>query len=70
LAGAIRFICIHGAGPGASAWSNFKGNVEEFARHYRTIHFGSIAEINAEGTGSIMGQLYFVKYNSGSNLDI
>jgi 2-hydroxy-6-oxonona-2,4-dienedioate hydrolase len=24
-------ICIHGAGPGASGWSNFKGNVEAFA---------------------------------------
>ena len=21
-------ICIHGAGPGASGWSNFKGNVK------------------------------------------
>ncbi len=32
-------ICIHGAGPGASGWSNFKGNVEAFAKHYRTILF-------------------------------
>ena len=32
-------ICIHGAGPGASGWSNFKGNVDEFAKHYRTILF-------------------------------
>ena len=32
-------ICIHGAGPGASGWSNFKGNVDEFAKHYRTIRF-------------------------------
>jgi 4,5:9,10-diseco-3-hydroxy-5,9,17-trioxoandrosta-1(10),2-diene-4-oate hydrolase len=32
-------ICIHGAGPGASGWSNFKGNVGEFAKHYRTILF-------------------------------
>ncbi len=30
-------ICIHGAGPGASAWSNFKGNVGELSNHYRTI---------------------------------
>jgi 4,5:9,10-diseco-3-hydroxy-5,9,17-trioxoandrosta-1(10),2-diene-4-oate hydrolase len=32
-------ICIHGAGPGASGWSNFKGNVDAFAKHYRTILF-------------------------------
>ena len=32
-------ICIHGAGPGASAWSNFKGNVDAFSKHYRTILF-------------------------------
>jgi 4,5:9,10-diseco-3-hydroxy-5,9,17-trioxoandrosta-1(10),2-diene-4-oate hydrolase len=32
-------ICIHGAGPGASGWSNFKGNVSEFSKHYRTILF-------------------------------
>ena len=32
-------ICIHGAGPGASGWSNFKGNVDHFAKHFRTILF-------------------------------
>jgi pimeloyl-ACP methyl ester carboxylesterase len=32
-------ICIHGAGPGASGWSNFKGNVDAFAKKYRTILF-------------------------------
>lgn len=30
-------ICIHGAGPGATGWSNFKGNFAELARHFRTI---------------------------------
>jgi 4,5:9,10-diseco-3-hydroxy-5,9,17-trioxoandrosta-1(10),2-diene-4-oate hydrolase len=30
-------ICIHGAGPGATGWSNFKGNVEDLAKHFRTI---------------------------------
>ena len=29
-------ICLHGAGPGASGWSNFKHNVAVFAQHYRT----------------------------------
>ena len=29
-------ICLHGAGPGASAWSNFKHNVGAFAERYRT----------------------------------
>jgi pimeloyl-ACP methyl ester carboxylesterase len=32
-------ICIHGAGPGASGWSNFKGNIEAFDRQYRVILF-------------------------------
>jgi len=32
-------ICIHGAGPGASGWSNFKGNVDAFAKYYRVILF-------------------------------
>jgi len=30
-------ICIHGGGPGASSWSNFKTNFPEFCKHYRTI---------------------------------
>jgi len=32
-------ICIHGAGPGASGWSNFKGNIDAFAEQYRMILF-------------------------------
>jgi len=28
-------ICLHGAGPGASAWSNFKSNVGAFASRHR-----------------------------------
>jgi 4,5:9,10-diseco-3-hydroxy-5,9,17-trioxoandrosta-1(10),2-diene-4-oate hydrolase len=32
-------ICIHGAGPGASGWSNFKGNVGEFSKRFWTILF-------------------------------
>ena len=32
-------ICIHGAGPGASGWSNFKGNIDAFAKEYRMILF-------------------------------
>ena len=30
-------ICLHGAGPGATAWSNFKGNVGELSKHYRAL---------------------------------
>lgn len=30
-------ICIHGAGPGATAWSNFKGNVGELSKPYHAI---------------------------------
>src|SRR5262245_39557469 len=32
-------ICIHGAGPGASGWSNFKGNIEAFEKQYRMMLF-------------------------------
>ena len=30
-------ICLHGAGPGASSWSNFKQNVGAFAEQYRAL---------------------------------
>ncbi|TMA11155.1 MAG: alpha/beta fold hydrolase [Deltaproteobacteria bacterium] len=30
-------ICVHGAGPGATGWSNFKGNVGELSKHFRTL---------------------------------
>ena len=30
-------ICIHGAGPGATGWSNFKGNFDYLTAHFRTI---------------------------------
>ena len=30
-------ICLHGAGPGASAWSNFKGSVGELSKHFRAL---------------------------------
>lgn len=30
-------ICIHGAGPGATGWSNFKGSVGDLSRHFRTL---------------------------------
>lgn len=29
-------ICLHGAGPGAGAWSNFTHNVAAFSQRYRT----------------------------------
>ena len=29
-------ICLHGGGPGASAWSNFKQNFAELAKYYHT----------------------------------
>jgi len=32
-------ICLHGAGPGASAESNFKDNVDAFSQHLRVILF-------------------------------
>jgi pimeloyl-ACP methyl ester carboxylesterase len=30
-------ICLHGGGPGASSWSNFKSNFDALKQHYRTI---------------------------------
>jgi 4,5:9,10-diseco-3-hydroxy-5,9,17-trioxoandrosta-1(10),2-diene-4-oate hydrolase len=30
-------VMLHGSGPGVSAWSNFRGNLPTFARHFRTI---------------------------------
>ncbi len=32
-------ICIHGGGPGATAWSNFRGNVQDLALNNRMIMF-------------------------------
>jgi pimeloyl-ACP methyl ester carboxylesterase len=30
-------ICLHGAGPGASSWSNFSLNIEAFSREHRVL---------------------------------
>ncbi len=30
-------LCLHGAGPGATGWSNFQTNVEAFAREHRVL---------------------------------
>jgi 2,6-dioxo-6-phenylhexa-3-enoate hydrolase len=30
-------ICIHGGGPGANSWSNFRNNIDGFAAGYRAI---------------------------------
>jgi pimeloyl-ACP methyl ester carboxylesterase len=30
-------ICLHGAGPGASSWSNFRTNLDAFSEQYRTL---------------------------------
>jgi len=30
-------ICIHGGGPGASGWSNYRRNVEPLSEHFRVI---------------------------------
>jgi pimeloyl-ACP methyl ester carboxylesterase len=33
----VPIVCLHGAGPGATAWSNFHGNAEAFAERSRTL---------------------------------
>jgi len=30
-------ICLHGAGPGANSWGNFRNNLEAFARQHRVL---------------------------------
>jgi 4,5:9,10-diseco-3-hydroxy-5,9,17-trioxoandrosta-1(10),2-diene-4-oate hydrolase len=30
-------LLLHGSGPGVSGWSNFRGNLPVFARHFRTV---------------------------------
>ena len=32
-------ICIHGGGPGATSWSNFKGNIQDLALNNRVLLF-------------------------------
>lgn len=36
-AGDQVLVALHGSGPGASAWSNFKGNLPVFSDHFRTL---------------------------------
>jgi pimeloyl-ACP methyl ester carboxylesterase len=47
-------IMIHGAGPGASSWSNFRQNVDAFAARYRALlvdmpQYGGSAKVVIEG---------------------
>ncbi|HLQ33831.1 MAG TPA: alpha/beta fold hydrolase [Chloroflexota bacterium] len=47
-------IMIHGAGPGASSWSNFKQNADAFAAKYRALlvdmpQYGGSAKVIIEG---------------------
>lgn len=37
LGSGYPLICLHGAGPGASSWSNFKHNIGAFSERYRTM---------------------------------
>ena len=30
-------VLLHGSGPGATGWSNFKSNIEPLAEHFRVI---------------------------------
>jgi 2-hydroxy-6-oxonona-2,4-dienedioate hydrolase len=47
-------ICLHGAGPGASSWSNFRTNLDAFSGQYRTIlwdmpQYGKSSKVVIEG---------------------
>jgi 4,5:9,10-diseco-3-hydroxy-5,9,17-trioxoandrosta-1(10),2-diene-4-oate hydrolase len=50
----VPIVCLHGAGPGATAWSNFHGNVDAFAERSRTLlvdlpQFGRSGKVVIEG---------------------
>src|SRR5919197_3074515 len=47
-------IMLHGAGPGASSWSNFRRNVEAFSERYRALlvdmpQYGKSEKVIIEG---------------------
>jgi pimeloyl-ACP methyl ester carboxylesterase len=51
-------IMLHGAGPGASSWSNFKGNLPAFAERFRLLlvdmpQFGKSQKIAIENEGRL-----------------
>lgn len=35
--GPDTLMLLHGAGPGVSGWSNFSGNLEHYAQHFRSV---------------------------------
>jgi 4,5:9,10-diseco-3-hydroxy-5,9,17-trioxoandrosta-1(10),2-diene-4-oate hydrolase len=50
----IPIVCLHGAGPGATAWSNFQGSVDAFSTRARTLlvdlpQFGRSEKVIIEG---------------------
>lgn len=50
----VPIVCLHGAGPGATSWSNFHGNVDAFAERSRTLlvdlpQFGRSEKVVIEG---------------------
>jgi pimeloyl-ACP methyl ester carboxylesterase len=49
-------VLIHGGGPGASAWSNYRRNVESLAKHFRCLMvdlpgFGKSAKVGPNNKG-------------------
>jgi pimeloyl-ACP methyl ester carboxylesterase len=50
----VPIVCLHGAGPGATAWSNFHGNIDALAERSRTLlvdlpQFGRSEKVVIEG---------------------
>jgi len=50
----VPIVCLHGAGPGATAWSNFHGNIDALAGRSRTLlvdlpQFGRSEKVVIEG---------------------
>jgi 4,5:9,10-diseco-3-hydroxy-5,9,17-trioxoandrosta-1(10),2-diene-4-oate hydrolase len=45
-------ICIHGGGPGATSWSNFRGNLQDLALDHRVVLFDMPGWGRSEYNGS------------------
>lgn len=77
----IPVVCLHGGGPGATAWSNFAGNYSAIAEHYRTLlvdlpQYGRSDKVVIEGgrqafsakvIGDLLDQLEIEKANFVGN---
>lgn len=60
-------MMLHGGGPGAGAWSNFRRNIDAFAEHYRVVMPDSLGFAKSDKP-KIQGVLF--KYLADSTRDV